>query len=502
MKRILFITILVYIFQTGIAQSPVLVEDYLEGVEGSVEGRMYEYQNTLTYVGTTLDGGHGVLQYDKNSGVISEIVMDGDFENDIFFIGSFSDELFLATAENNSIKVLYRSYERDLSDIEKIYDSGEANIRRFRFYEGYTLIFEDVLDVEEKTNIKIVSPDGEVTTLYSGLSGSGFRFRLTSVNDHFVIAPRDEAIEGESIVLYSLASNSIVPITNLLPDYQDCGLLSRLASINDNILTYECSETIIYDFSRSEYIPYSEGSLFVHYDKDNYIFASINGELFRINKESGLQEDIVDENVRASRTFRSSYLGLIENGAFYNIVYFDFETEELSSFTTTIPTTETSPRFTGFGIVPSGVHTVIYNNATKSGVLVNVNNNEYAVIDSVYDVSSVNRPTAYGDDIFFTHNDPEFGQELFWIDYTTSNTDDIIVHGALVSPNPSSQTVKVLGKDGEAYGISEVRDMNGNVIFTNINTQELEVNQLSSGVYLLKYNLQNGRTASLKFVKR
>ena len=499
-KLIPFLFFLLLMINPTFGQSPVLVEDYILGPQGSVDNRIYQFQNTLTYLGTTQLGERAILQYDKETDEISVLAQNADFVGDIISISSNTEELLIFTGENNASKNLYRSLESDLSDIQNLYNSGEASIARIRIHQDHIMVFEENFDgIEYTLNMKVLHPDDSMTVIYENLPGRFFDYNLTAVQGHFLISPEVNLIEDQSILAFDIESRSVVPFTNIVPEFEECGLVERIFSLNDNIVSWRCEADFIYDLSTNQFIQLGSTSYFIYYDLDDHLFALISGRLFKIDKETGDQTLILDEII-ASRGFFSSFFAFSNTGGTVVAHYFDFEDENLYSYGTDY-SPEQNFRMTGFGIVPSGLHVTIYDGTTDNGVISSINANNYTEIDSVFNVGFNNRPVAYEEDIYFTHQDPTFGNELFLIDYEVTNTIDLTLNNPIrISPNPANTYIQV-EHSVEDYPITTTLiDMSGKALPVIEENGRIDVHHLPSGMYFLRTTYKNGSIGMERFV--
>ena len=506
MQKATFILILIlFTCHINIAQTPSLVEDYIMGEDGSVNGRIYQFQNTLTYEGFMQNGEPAILQYDKNTDQVSVLATSEDFDGDILSISSNTLEMVIFTngdEEGSPLKNIYRAYQNDFSDIIKLYNSGDADLLTFRFHQGHYMILERYTELgEDRINFRIVSSDGTVDDFLMGLEGSSGDFRFTAVDGHFIVFPEEQYIDGKSVFAYSIEEKSEVPFTNLIPDFQDCGLLTRISTLNDNIIYYECDKIYLYELSSNQYLDALTESFSIVYDKPEYIFITFNGSLFKFIKSTGELEP-VQLDYYDFRLYFSTVVMTTLGGSGINISLFNFETEELYTYPTGIPI-DVNLRFTGFGIVPEGVHFVLYESLEDNGIIARINEDSYTVIDSVYNVNFNNRPVAYGEDIYFTHQDPEFGFELFVIDYEVSSLNELVNEDIIsVSPNPVTDYLQIEHKSESKPNSIQIIDQNGRIIKTGIDPSTMNVSSLNSGLYFLRVNYENGKIGVTRFVKR
>ena len=486
------------------AQVPVLVNDYNMGPEGSVDGRIYNFDGKLTYESVSDSGESSILQYDKATDEISVIATNQDFDGEISLLASNTMEMIIFTTDGEvgtPNRNFYRVSENDFSDLTKLYDSGDARLLTFRFHQDHYMIMEQYeVDGEDKTNFKIVNTEGEVIDFLVGLDGRLIDFRYTAVNGHFLVAPRLDYIDGKSVFAYSIDSKSEVPITDVLPDFQDCGLIDRIGSINDNIVYYDCEVTNIYDLNKGEYINTQDLSYFVYYDKPEHMFVSLDGALHKLDKTTGDLEFIIGD-FSSSRSLAAQFISTNSNGFTQDISLFDFETEELYTYPTDLPI-DVILRFTGFASVPEGLHMVIYELSEDNGIIAKIDSESFTVIDSVYNVGANNRPVAYEEDIYFTHEDPDFGSELFIIDYEVSSTNDIVNEEIInLSPNPVIDRINISSKSEAKPTLLQIIDLQGRVLKTGKYQSSIDVGEMNTGIYFLKIYYDNDKFGVSQFVK-
>ena len=494
----LVISFLLFSTQLIFSQSPTLVEDYILGPQGSVDARIYDFGGILTYEGTTQNGEHAILQYDKNIDEITVLATDEDFEGNIITISANTEEILILTGEGSSIKNFYRSYENDLSDLDHIYNSGDATLRQLRLYEGYTLILEENTDgTDYTTNIILQDLEGINSDLFIDLPGRTTDYSFTVARGHFILAPEVELIDGKSILAYNFEAKSFVPITNIIPGFEDCGLISRMSSLRENIIYYRCDAEYYYDLNANQYLNIDGGSL--AYENEDFIYLSRGADLIRINKATGEEELILDGIISSTR--QSPYfVGLTNNNSQIDISYFNFEEEKLYTYPTVlIP--DLSYRMTGFGEVQSGVHILVFESETGNGIISKINSESYTEIDAVYNVSFNNRPVAYDEDIYFTHEHPVYGNELFVIDYDVNSTKDIISPSNIkILPNPAQISINIEHPEEFIPVTTTIFDINGMIVKKNTNRVSIDVSNFASGMYLLNTIYSNGKTITERFV--
>ncbi len=486
------------------AQSPVLVEDYIPGPQGSVDGRIYEFDNTLIYLGTNQNGEKAILQYDKASDQVVSLLTNEDVEGeiDVFFV-SF-DRAIIYTEVEGVTKNLYLSRMSDFSDLTKIYDAENARITILRLSEDYLVVFEQIsVNNEDRTNVKLITSSNEVIPLFEGLTGDPFDFTHTIVEDHFIFAPEENLIDGEAIFTYNIESGEFVPFTNISPEYVECGLFTRIYSAADRILYYECEEKIIYDLINEIYVEAPEEDFsFIQYDTDTHLYLNLDNNLYKIDKFNNTKE-IILENIRISRGFFSHFIALTTNATNENnidIVYMNYEDEVIHTFPTDFDTDD-NHRLTGFGVVPSGIHTVVYEFVEDNGVIIRIDSDSFVEIDSVYNVNALNRPVAYEEDIYFSHQDPNVGDELFFIDYIANSTIDLIEASRIkIFPNPAQNFIKVEHPEDFTPLSSSIFDINGVIVRKNILQENIDIRNFASGIYLFNTTYSNGKTITQRFV--
>ncbi len=503
-KSFLITIFVLFIYQINIAQSPALVEDYIVGEEGSIEGRVFQFQNTLTYLGFSEDGTPAILQYDKNPDQVSVLATSEDFDGEISSLTSNTLEMIVFTREGpdgSPNKNIYRAFENDFSDIIKLYNSGDADLLTFRFHQDHYMIVEQyIVDGEDKINFKIVTKNGDVDDFLIGLDGSASDFRFTSFDGNFIVVPKLDYLDGKSIIAYNIDTKQEVPFTDIVPGFEDCGLISRIGGLNDNIIYYDCEGTYIFDTGLEQFLNTEDISYFILYDKPEFLYVIFDGGIYKFFKNTGQLELVIDE-YNAFRPYFSTIVLTKPGLNSTDISLLNFETDELSTYSTDFPT-NISLRFTGFGIVPKGVHLVIYESLSDNGVIANINEESFTVIDSVYNVNFNNRPVAYDEDIYFTHQDPEVGQELFIIDYDVSSLNEIANEEIVsVSPNPVTEYLQINHKSDSKLNSIQIIDQNGRIVKTVSDQSLINVSELNPGLYFLKAIYEGGKNGVTRFVK-
>lgn len=499
-KTTLVISFLIFMTQLAICQTPTLVEDYIFGPQGSAEDRVYNFNGILTYEGTTQDGEHAILQYDNKTDEITVLATNADFEQDILNILLYMGNMLILTGEGFTTKHVYDSFQNDFSDIQKKYSSGEANIRFVRMYEEHLIIAEEKLDQNEyTTNFKVIDSENNAYIINSDLPGRTSEYSFTVAKGHIIIAPKLEMIDNKFIIAYNLETKSIVPITNILPEYQDCGFISRFVSTIESIIYYQCDKTYYYDLIADQYVDYEGEISLLSYISENHFYLNFNNDLYKIDKATG-EGVIVVEQMILARGFFSDFIYFTDNNGFMDITYFDQKAEKSYTYNTNYPTGETY-RFTGFGIVQSGIHFVFYDYQQDNGIIARINSESFTEIDSVYNVNIFNRPVAYDEDIYFTHQDPDVGNELFFIDYEISSTNEPNINTPItIAPNPSQNKIRIEHPNDMTPNSTSIIDINGNVIMDHIQSNEVDISNLANGIYILQSIYQNGKIGMERFV--
>ncbi len=487
----------------ALGQTPILVEDYIFGEQGSVNDRIYNFNNRLVYTGTSQNDEISILEYDKVSDQISVKLTNEDVEFEINYILSNSEEVVIITSENNVNKNAYLVKESDFSDLQKVYSSDGPNLRFFLYRGDKRIIVEENDDgVNITTNLKVLYPDGSITQLFMDLPGRIFDYQFTIVQDHFLISPEVDPIKGQNIVAFNLTTKAEVPITDILPSYQDCGLLQRMGSRNDNIIYYECNNsTFLYDISRGEYLNTNNLSYSYVFDKSDEIIVIYNSDVYKMDKLTG-DLTLMLENMRSLRSNGISFLAMLDNGTSYDLALYNYDKDELYNYPTNF-LSESLVRVSGFADVPSGLHFMMYYQDTGDGIIARVNSESYTEIDSVFGLSTISRPVAYDEDVYFTHLDSEVGNELFVLDYEFVSTYDFNqIKTINVFPNPASNYLIIQQQENRSPARSRILNQNGNTVLSNATGTYLDISALSTGVYFLKTTYDNGEFGVAKFVKK
>ncbi len=107
----------------------------------------------------------------------------------------------------------------------------------------------------------------------------------------------------------------------------------------------------------------------------------------------------------------------------------------------------------------------------------------------------------YGEDIYFTHQHPEYGNELFYIDYNTvAKTEIEILSPLKITPNPTRDYINVEHNSILTPISTSIIDMRGNTVMNPIITNNIDVGHLSIGIYIVKTIYKNGKVGIQKFI--
>lgn len=499
------VALIVLMCSLSLAQTPELVVDYVEGAEGSVTGTVFHFQNTLVYQGTSDIGYPAILQYDKSTDAVTVLTSSDDFDGEIAGLATNTLEiLFLIRrgSEGSPVRQLYRAFESDLSDITLLYDAGDAELITFRAHRDHYMIIEEYeVDNEAKVNLKVVATNGTVTDFLTALPGLATNYRFTAVDGHFLVQPREDLIDGKSILVYDILSGSEIPIIDLIPDFQDCGLLTRLGALNDNIIYYNCgSSTFIYDLARAEYLPSDDRSYSFIYDRTDLLFVSYQGQIGKIIKSTGQFEAIEDQVLTFS--ISSPYLTTYTpNGLDSDIKIMNLETDQIFSFPLAIEI-NSFLFISRLAAVPQGIHMMLFDFDSGDGVMLKVDEDGMQVISEIPGLSFSDRPIVYGEDIYFTYNDPDVGRELFVIDYEVSSANEVSNQKKVsVFPNPASTTIRIESGEKAIPDNFQIIDSQGAIRIDQIYQPEVDISALQAGLYFIHLNYADGRIAIAKFLK-
>lgn len=482
------------------AQSPTLVQDFIPGPQGSADGRLYELDGKLIYEGVTPFGEKAILQYDKISDQITVLATNDDFEGQIRGLLTTDQYLIIQTGTSIATTYLYKASNNDLSDLEMIYDAGDALIRGYRFFEEHILIVQEAFNgVDYSVDMHTIYPDNSVVNIFNSLPGRIMDYSWTILQGHVIVTSEVEPIDGQYIAAFDISSQSLVPITNLIPDFNACGPIDNSYGLLDIIFHFSCDNDYIYDLEHQKFIPFTENNTFIRYVNDQFLYLYDDVGLYRIDRQNGAEERLLDE-IKTYRGYFYWDIYLTYNGDVLDIVLYDFEKEEMYTYPTTYPNDE-NYRFTGFGVVETGIHTVIYESTGSDGVIVRLNDEGFVEIDSVYNVSYLNRPTACEEDIYFVHDSPEYGNELFYLDYLKSSTiETTMEEKIIVCPNPAQDYIELKYPKNRTPRNAHILNWNGAWIQQISDFNRQDVSHLTPGIYFIQTTYTDQSSSIIRFV--
>lgn len=92
------------------------------------------------------------------------------------------------------------------------------------------------------------------------------------------------------------------------------------------------------------------------------------------------------------------------------------------------------------------------------------------------------------------------GQSFNYLDDASVSVEENEKISASIFPNPASEEVKVEGLENQDYTV-EVIDLSGKVLRKSQNEKRVDINELESGIYLVRITAEGNRQKVLKLVK-
>lgn len=485
------------------AQEVNLVNDYIPGPGGVCSRGVYQYQNSLVFY-KELDEETKIYQYDKDSDQISVILTSDNVEDDLLGLATNGIETAISSGTNGLRQHAYISENRDFSDLTKIFsvENTDSYISRSRYYDGYYIFFTSkTVDSLSLIDVYLVDDFGETSIIVSDLPDGSYDYNYGKVDNYLIIAPERTAINGKNIFAFDMDEKMEVPIDEVIPTYQDCGLNRRFFILNENIMVHECeSQSYLYDIANEKYLDYNlVGYPFLLHDSPEHLHYVAQSTLFRLDKSTGessiIVEEVWDQQIRDNKIAVS-----IKVGDFIQMVFYDVITGETDIHPTNFPSQEFFLGFSRMYAVESGYHFTLYAFGQEEAMLCRINEEEFKVIDEFSGLSFRSTPAVYGEDVYFTKNDPEYGPELFVVNYTPSSANDIENSFDLsIAPNPAQSHISLLTT--EHIERIEISNMSGQSIKTEqYNNSSIDISDMAPGIYILKAINRDGLVATQKLI--
>jgi len=501
-KPFLLLAILLFCLTSVFAQLPMLVEDYIEGPDGSITGRLFNFHDKIVYQGIAKDGEPAILTYDRQNDMIDVLIQESELEGELRLINATEDQIIIVTVEDFGMNRIYLAKTADLSDLKLIYNSEEFILARLRIYQENIIIHEfNIVEVGYENRIKVIHPDFTVSTLADSMDYFPLGYEISSTNGHFIFAHNSELIDNEFVQAYNVETRTPAPFTDVVPTYEACGFIQVFGIFLEDMLFYGCDESMIYDFNNERMIPVSVPLRFLSAVTNDFLYARNNTTLYQINLNTFETTELIT-NSNSSTNFPGIDGLDITNGVETQILHrTDYTTGSVTTYETDIPNDSTT-LFTLAGVVPSGMHTILHNPNTNNGILVNIGTETMTIIDSVFSVSGINAPLAVEEDIYYMHNDPDVGNELFFLDYTLSSTFAPSATPKIsISPNPSRDYIHIKLPQNLEVVQGFIIDQSGRHIKMVKTQMRIDIRDLNVGSYYLKLKLKNHASQVIPFIK-
>ncbi len=498
---ILFLLCTAFTFQT-VAQSPTLVQDYLPGQEGSIDGWIRPFQGKLLYKGYNQNGDKAILQYDPESGQFNTLLLNDDVDGIIsgFIVGE--DRITVTSNDVGPAGSIYISTTSDLSDLTRVYNSGDAQISKLILRKsGYTVIIEFILDnTTHTTNIKVIDPDLNVNTVFQGLEIPHHDLQLTTTPEHLIIAAKSELINNQAVIAYHFESNDFVPFIDVVSNYEDCGTLSQLSTFSNRIISYGCDQISHFDLLGNTALNLPEGFEYFTYVTDSLLYYVQDNSLIKLDRMTNTTEIII-ENLIAIRGYRSDVIAYFSVGDDTKITHFNYESGVHYTYETSF-NPDQNIGISLLAMVPSGIHISTYELDEGYSILTRINKDSNHFIDVIEDLGVTTWPVDLGEDIYFSFDHPDFGKELFVIDYEKTSIEPYFIQPEIhIYPNPSSDYLRLLSPSGVLISDIHVIDHEGKILKTFKNQEELDIRFLKSGLHYLNIYNQERLQNTIPFVK-
>ena len=484
------------------AQIPGIIEDYFPGPEGPIDNRIHNFRETLIYKGKLADGTPAIYQYKSEVDPTTVLLTSDMIQGTIAGLASNGEQAIVYVSENNGgLTGFYKSFESDFSDLQQIYRS-DGRIVRFRFYDGFIVILEEVQEADLVVNIKIATDEGAVSEVLSGLPRTATDYNVGLTGDYLMIAPEIDPIDGNNLIVYNTNLNSIVPVTDALTNFEDCGPASSFYIANETILAITCDSTKLYDIPTQRYLTSTAGRISVQFDDARYTYYSTSSNNYRYDKDTNTEELLL-ENVMTGRGNAVRQVSAVDNGGNVDFVNYDYKKQESTVISTPFNTLDFDYRFSGIAEQGEEFHTTspylnMYSSSSDTAFLLSFFTQLF-VIDTLYDINGQFRPVEYGLGIYYTHNDPTYGRELFGcIQLVIDNTDDLPQSIVNAYPNPSNEYITVETDSDSSISHISLVNMQGQEVATAYASNVLQTGSLTPGIYTLLVTLQSGEVLSKK----
>jgi len=484
------------------SQNITLVEDFIFGPEGSFDGYFNEFKGKLLYIGHDEDGEEVILQYDKETDKITTVLVNEDVEGDIAFIITSSEKLVVVTIISGFGKNIYISEESDLSDLTKVYDSGDSFLVNFGFTDNSSLMFVEYNPndlIEITTNFKIIDPNNNVITLFEDLENDPFSYTFLILDNYYFIAPRLNYVDNKAIIVYDTELRDFVPFNTIVPNYIECGLFEKFQIRNERMIYYECLEKVLFDVVNESYVDPPEQFVSITYATDNFFYYTVNKNMFRRNKLTN-EEELFIENYTTFRDNGEQGIAIRANDNKLEIIHYNYQTMDIDTYQTDLASSE-SIATTTLAMAPSGIHFGFYSNDHEEGSICKIKNQNFTTLGPLYKIPWSQRIIVLEEDLYFSHEDPIVGSELFKIDYDVNSTKDIATEESLViTPNPVLDHIELKHPNGWKPLTTSIFDFNGNLIKNSIKEFSIDARYYPAGLYVLHSSYTNGKTLAARFI--
>ena len=480
------------------AQQQLLIQDYREGADDSVEGRVYAFDNTITYEGTVDGEESAVFQYDRLTGNIETVLTASDLGESIQLVSAVIDDaLYVTTGPSIFSSDVYIATTADLADLRLLHEGNGNHLSQIWTLAGNTFIIDEVAPDFETVNFTYHNSQGSTQRVFEGLEGRGVFFNISRYGTHYFLNFERITVDGASIFAFDIEREELLEIGELLPTYQDCGQV-RQTKVVGSVLYLNCNQDFLYDLDELVEISTEDDRFELIADFESSVVINVDGDLYELDKTTGAKQLIGQGVVSAMQAIADEVIALSTQFESVTLLQVKPDGQKLVYGLDLPSTADVSILDAEF--VGGKVHVLVRNDTDNTGQIYSVDQFGAELLATLSGVNGLNNMAVNADELVYWHDDATVGKELFAIRYWLTSVENNKGHqyDNLAYPSPTTGSISIAA---EVNAVSlTVQDLAGRVRYSAV-PSAADLRGLPAGVYILEVTTDSGAVLYDKVVK-